>query len=302
MNLSQISASELRRSLRNPGIQIRTGPFVVQVNSPLANVADGVRLLYRDFPYEIDGFADFHVRLDRPYNLHRLWHPQVLCYLNDECPFAPLPTDQALAVFESLLNWSIYATIYHYLIIHAASIERAGRTAILPAPPGSGKSTLCAALVSRGWRLLTDELTLVSPSTGFISPIARPISLKNASIDIMQEFAPREVFSPKVYNTIKGTIAYMRPPSESVARMHETATPTWMIFPKYQAGAATSVKLMPKGAAFLRLSSGLVNYSILGAMGFEALTQLLERTECYEFLYSDLHEAMDWFSRLPSAD
>jgi predicted ATPase len=30
---------------------------------------------------------------------------------------------------------------------------------ILPAPPGSGKSTLCAALVTRGWRLLSDELT-----------------------------------------------------------------------------------------------------------------------------------------------
>jgi HprK-related kinase A len=301
VKISQVSASELRRTLRSPGIRIRTGPFVVHVNSPLANVADGVQLLYNDFPYEVDSFADFHVRLDRPYNLHRLWHPQVVCYLNDECPFAPLPTDQALAVFESLLNFSIYATIYHFLILHAASIERAGYTAILPAPPGSGKSTLCAALVSRGWRLLTDELTLVSPSTGLISPMARPISLKNASIDVMQRFAAKETFSPKVYNTIKGTIAYMRAPSESVARMHETAVPTWMIFPKYQAEAATSVKLLPKGAAFIRLSSGLVNYSILGALGFEALTQLLERTVCYEIIYSDLDEAMDWFNRLPTA-
>jgi HprK-related kinase A len=300
VKVSQVSASELRCTLRSTGIRIRTGPFVVHVNSSLADVADGVQLLYKDFPYEVDSFADFHVRLDRPHNLHRLWHPQVVCYLNDECPFAPLPTDQALAVFESLLNFSIYATIYHFLILHAASIERAGHAAILPAPPGSGKSTLCAALVSRGWRLLTDELTLVSPSTGLISPMARPISLKNASIDVMQQFAPKETFSPKVYNTIKGTIAYMRAPDESVARMHETAAPTWMIFPKFQAGAATSVNLLPKGEAFVRLSSGLVNYSILGAVGFEALTQLLERTVCYELLYSDLEEAMDWFNRLPS--
>ena len=302
MNVSQISASELRRSLHDPGFGIRTGPFVVRINSPIPSVADGLGLLYKDFPFAVNSFADFHVRLDRPYNLHRVWHPQVVCYLNDECPFAPLPSDQALAVFESLLNWSIYATTYHYLIIHAASFERGGCAAILPAPPGSGKSTLCAALVSRGWRLLTDELTLISPSTGSISPLARPISLKNASIDVMQAFATHEVFSPKVYNTIKGTIAYMRPPSESVARMHETAMPRWMIFPKYQAEATTSVKLLPKGLAFLRLASGLVNYSILGAVGFEALTQLLERTQCYEFLYSDLNEAIDWFNRLPSTN
>lgn len=176
MNVSQISASELRQSLRDSGIRLRTGPFAVHVKSPLPNIADGVRLLYKDFPCKPDGFSDFHLKLVRPRNLHRLWRPQVLCYLNDESPFAPLPSDQALAVFESLLNWSIYATTYHYLIIHAAAIERDGLSAILPAPPGSGKSTLCAALVSRGWRLLTDELTLVSPATGLISPMARPIS------------------------------------------------------------------------------------------------------------------------------
>jgi HprK-related kinase A len=298
VKVSEISANDLRGALRDPGIRIRTGPFAVHVKSPLASVAEGIQLLYKDFPYEPDGFADFHVKLVRPRNLHRLWHPQVVCYLNEESPFAPLPTDQALAVFESLLNWSIYATIYHYLIIHAAAVERNGFSAILPAPPGSGKSTLCAALVSRGWRLLTDELTLVSPSTGLISPMARPISLKNNSIDVMQRFAPGETFSAKVYNTIKGTIAYMRAPTESVTRVHETAAPTWLIFPKYQAGASTTVKLLPKGAAFVRLSSGLVNYSILGAVGFDALTRFIDGTDCYDFTYSNLEEAMAWFDQM----
>ena len=298
MKLSQIAASDLRRSLSRAGIRIRTGPFVFHITSPLANVAEGVQLLYGEFPYLAEGFADFHLRLTRPRNFHRVWRPQVMCYLNEESPFSPLPSEQAFAGFESLLNWSIYRTTFNYLIIHGATVERDGFAAILPAPPGSGKSTLCAALVSRGWRLLTDELTLVSPSTGMISPLARPISLKNNSIDVLQEFAPREVFGNKIHNTIKGTVAHMRPPGESVARMDEPAVPGWLIFPKYQEDSSTTVAPLPKGQAFQRLSSGLVNYPILGAAGFATLTQLIDRTDCYHFTYSDLHEAITWFDQI----
>jgi HprK-related kinase A len=298
VKVSQLAASELRRSLSQSGIQIRTGPFVFHIKAPFSNIAEGVQLLYRDFPCEPDSFADFHVRLSSPRNFHRLWRPQVSCYLNEESPFSPLPSDHAFAGFESLLNWTIYATTYNFLIIHSATVERNGFAAMLPAPAGSGKSTLCAALVSRGWRLLTDELTLVSPSTGLILPMARPISLKNASIDVMQRFAPREIFSPKIFNTIKGTIAYMRAPTDSVERMHEAAVPGWLIFPKYQTGASTSVTPLPKGQAFMRLSTGLVNYPVLGAQGFETLTRLIDQTDCFNFTYSNLDEAMEWFSEL----
>lgn len=298
MKVSQIEAGELRRALNKSGLRIRTGPFICHIQSPFQNIADGVQLFYKDFTCESDGFADFHLRLIRPANLHRVWRSQVTCYLNDESPFSPLPSDQAFAVFESLLNWSIYTTTYNYLIIHGATVERNGFAAILPAPPGSGKSTLCAALVSRGWRLLTDELTLVSPASGLISALARPISLKNNSIDVLQDFAPQEVFGPKIYNTIKGTIAHMRPPTDSVARMHEAAVPGWLIFPKYQTGASTRVTPLPKGQAFMRLSSGLVNYPVLGAQGFEALTRLIDQTDCFNFTYSNLDEAMAWFNEL----
>ena len=298
MKVSQIAAGELRRALSTSGLRIRTGPFISHVQTPLENIADGVRLFYKDFDCESEGFADFHLKLARPRNLHRVWRSQVTCSLNDESPFSPLPSDQAFAAFESLLNWSIYTTTYNYLIIHGATVERNGFAAILPAPPGSGKSTLCAALVSRGWRLLTDELTLVSPATGLISSLARPISLKNNAIDVMRDYAPDEVFGPKIHNTIKGTIAHMGPPSDSVARMHEAAVPGWLIFPKYQATASTTVVPLPKGQAFMRLSSGLVNYPVLGAQGFEALTRLIDRTDCYNFTYSSLDEAMAWFSEL----
>ncbi len=298
MKVCEIAPGELHRCLRQSGIRIRTGPFVCRVQSSFPAVAEGIEQLYPDFICNANGFADFYLQLVRPKNVHSFWRPQVSCYLNGDSPFSPLPSDQAFAAFESLLNWSIYTTTFNYLIIHGATVERNGRAAILTAPPGSGKSTLCAALVSRGWRLLTDELTLVSPVSGLISALARPISLKNNAIDVLREYAPQEVFGPKIHNTVKGTIAHMRPPAESVARMHQAATPRWLIFPKYQDGAPTSTTGLAKGQAFIRLSSGLVNYPVLGALGFEALTRLIDSTNAFNFTYSDLDEAMAWFNEL----
>jgi HprK-related kinase A len=298
VKVCEIASEELHRSVRQSGIRIRTGPFVCHVQSSFPAVAEGIQQLYQDFTCDSNGFADFHLRLVRPRNVHYLWRPQVTCYLNGDSPFSPLPSDQAFAAFESLLNWSIYTTTYNYLIIHGATVERNGYAAILAAPPGSGKSTLCAALVSRGWRLLTDELTLVSPVSGLIAALARPISLKNNAIDVLREYAPQEVFGSKIHNTVKGTIAHMRPPAESVTRMHDAATPAWLIFPKFQAGAPTSTTALAEGQAFIRLSSGLVNYPVLGALGFEALTRLIDHTDAFNFTYSDLDEAMAWFNDL----
>ena len=298
MILSELSSADLVELLRNPGLYVASGPFVVHLESRLSQVAAGMQELYQDFSLENVGFADFHVKLDKPCNLHRWFRPQVVCYLNDESSFAPLPIEQAFAMFESCLNWAIYSGIYSYMIIHGAAVERNGFAAILTAPPGSGKSTLCAALVNRGWRLLTDELTLVCPKTETILPLARPISLKNESIDVLRRFAPESTLGPEIHNTIKGTIAHMRPSTESVLRMHEAAAPGWMIFPKYEPGSKTTSRPLPKAQTFMRIPAGLVNYPVLGELGFRLLTNLIDRMDCYEFTYSELEEAIAWFDQL----
>ena len=93
---------------------------------------------------------------------------------------------------------------HHYLLLHSAVIEREGCAVIMPAPPGSGKSTLCAGLVHRGWRLLSDELALISLTDTSITPLGRPISLKNQSIDVIKEYVPGAIFNRVTHDTSKG--------------------------------------------------------------------------------------------------
>lgn len=297
--VASLSRAELGQRLGAGGIHLQTGGFVTCVKSPIASVADGISLMYADYPL-VDGaeFADFHISLTRAGGLRRWFRRQVRFDADGTSPFLPLPIDQAFPLFEWSMNACVSSRANGYLIIHAAVVEKNGQAAILPAPSGSGKSTLCAALVTRGWRLLSDELALVRLDSGDLEALPRPISLKNASIDIMRGYAPGAVFSREVRDTVKGAIAHMKAPAASVARAGETARPAWIIFPQYQAGAAAALAPVAPARAFMDLAGNAFNYSLLGADGFAALAGLIDACSLYKFTYSALDDAVDVFSRL----
>ena len=300
MNVSNLSRRELHKRLTGPGLFLRTASFVSRIQSPIRGVLDGLALLYADFPLVDDGdYADFHIRIAPPANLRRWVHPQVLFLLDESSPFKPLPFDQASALFEWGLNHCVSSYCHQYLIIHAAVVERQGRAMIFPAPPGSGKSTLCAGLVNRGWRLLSDELTLIRLLDGEVDPFPRPVSLKNDSIHVIRRFAPGAVMGPIVRDTSKGTVAHLKPPADSVARANEAATPAWVIFPQYKPGESAQLIPMPKARAFMRVAENTFNYSLIGARGFNALAGLIDSSDCFEFSYGELEEAIALFSVLP---
>jgi HprK-related kinase A len=201
-------------------------------------------------------------------------------------------------MFEWCLNWCIESQANHYLMMHAAIVAKGDYAAILAAPPGSGKSTLAAGLVTRGWRLLSDELTLLDPTDGRAFPLARPVSLKNESIRAIQEFAPDTVMGPVAQDTIKGSVAHMKPPRESVDRAHEPALPRWVIFPKFERGARASLVPYPRSLALVRLADQAFNYSQYGVRSFDTFVKMIDHCDGYEFTYSDLHEAIDIFDSL----
>lgn len=302
MNLRELSPEDIRRRLAGPGLCLATGPFTVRIQSCIPAVVPTLARLYADHPVRPDeDFCDFHVRLFRPFGARRWWRPQVKFAFDDFVPFKPLPYDHAFPMLEWGLNWAVANHAPWYLVLHAAVIERGGRAAILPAPPGSGKSTLTAALVQRGWRLLSDELTLIDPETGLVHGLARPVSLKNSSLPLLRAWAPQAEFGPPARDTLKGTVAHMKPPAESVARMHEPARPAWVIFPRYLAGAAPQLTAHPRGHALLEFARNAFNYSVLGSRGYDTLARLIATVDCFDFTYSRLEDALATFTRLADA-
>lgn len=278
-------------------------PFVVRLQCPIASVATTLSALYgqREVLGE-EGFADFHVRVAPAPGLRGFIKPLAYFEFDGRSAITPLPLAQAVPMLEWGLNWCVSAHAHQFLILHAAVVERNGRAAVLPAPPGSGKSTLCAGLVNRGWRLLSDELALLDPRTLQLHAMARPVNLKNRSIQVIRQFAPDAVLSAEVPHTAKGTVALMAAPADSVKRVHETARPAWIIFPSYRPGSDASFAPRSKAWAAWVLAEQSFNYDLQGQAGFDALTTMVDACTCLDFEYSRLEEAIEAFSDLAAGE
>lgn len=300
--LSTLPRPELEQRLRGQGLDLVIAPFTVRVRSSIAVVAEGLARLYGEYPLVTSeaaaGFRDFHVAVQPR---RRWFRPLCAFELDASQPFTPLALGEAFALLEWGLNWCVTSHFHQWISVHAAVLEKGGRALILPAPAGSGKSTLCAALMFHGWRLLSDELTLLEPATGLVVPSPRPISLKNASIDVICARYPQGILGPVAYDTQKGTVAHLRVLPDSLARAGERALPAWVVFPQYERDAALQVQARSKAATVVELARNSFNQHVHGRAGFEALVRLVDACDSFDLRYSQLDEALAWFDALEPA-
>lgn len=281
---------------------LRTGPFTYAVQTDLPAVRAAVRSLYAGDATPTTGvFADFHIALTARRNRRAPWRRDAAISVDGQSQFDPFPITMAYAHLEWGMNQCIARTAHQYLMMHAAVVERHGGAAILTGPTGSGKSTLCAALVVAGWRLFSDEMALIDMKSGALVPLARPISLKNESIELLQRISPGWRFGPLCEGGRKGRIRHMAAPAESVGRVAETAPPAWLVFVRYTAGGATQCRPVEKAPGMMRAIEQCFNYGKLGRTGFNVLADVIERSACLELSYSDPQEAVAALGELAAA-
>lgn len=276
------------------------GTFTVALTSSVDNVKKWIPFLYQPFRKmgTRPAFIDFRIRVERPASLRRWVRPQVDFYLDGIAPFKPLPAQQAVPLFEWGLNWCIANQYHRYLHFHAAGVEKNGVMVILPAPPGSGKSTLSAALMQHGWRLFSDEILMLEPATARAIPIGRPVNLKNDSIDLLQQIFPQAELTEKFYDTSKGIVALMKPTADTALRVSVGAMPTHIITPRYVPGRKLNVRACRKSAALMELIGNSFNYHMLGKSGFDAACRLVDQCDCLTLEYSRFEEVFAFFDGL----
>lgn len=275
------------------GLNLQLGPFKARISLNQDSLVNSLFSLYQDYALVPDeSVFSFHARLDACRNPPRLHKKLVRFTVDGRKPHEDMPAEQALAVLEWGLNLVIALRSHQYLMLHSAVVELEGTGMLLPAAPGSGKTTLCTGLSMRGWRLLSDEFGLLRPGTTRLIPVPRPMALKNESIDVIRRFASDAVIGPEIPNTRKGTVAHVKPPTESILRSDETADARWIVFPRWAAGANCTLEEISRAEGFMFLATNAFNYELLGESAFDTVKELINQSRCFHLEYSNLDDAI----------
>lgn len=293
MRIADLTVLELQERLHN-GLVYQIGPFKFQLTvKGCKALVSQLHWLFAHYPtFNQPQLIDFAIQVKRPRRLRHWWRPQVMFKTDGEPGMAPFPLDHALPMLEWGSNWCIATHAHRYLMLHAAVVEREGQSILFPAWPGSGKSTLCAALSLSGWRMLSDEFGLIEPGSGLIQPLPKLVPLKNTSIEVMRRFSADAVIGPLFDKTRKGMVAHFRPPLASVEQAQKKAHPRWIIFPRYKVGASNELTPVDKSQALLRLANNAFNYKLLGTEGFKTARQLVDQCSCYELNFDSLNKVI----------
>lgn len=295
IRMGELSELDIEQRLRGEGLGLHVASFRCLVRSDTGLLSTPLRQLYQDYPVEPapSGFYDFRIRLSKTrQNFWKNW--EVEFDWEGSSPFPAMPLAHTHPLFEWGLNWCVATASGLHTVIHSAVVERDGQALVLPGQPGSGKSTLCAALAMGGWRLLSDELTIVSQSDGMVQAVPRPISLKGTSIDLIGGQFPLVDMTVPVKGTHKGSIAYARAASSAVVAGNQSASIGYVVFPRFKYGAELGFEPLSRAAALTELMKNTFNVGLLGSDGFEALARAIAHARCYAVEYGDLSSILQW--------
>lgn len=284
--------------MAGPGLSLDVGGVSLRIRSSLALLAHQVRSVYPHFPLEAEStWSDIDVRIEGVRGLRRWMRPQIELSSDGQVLFEPFPADSPLPLMEWGCNWLIGQRLNHLLLFHAGVLERGGHALVMPALPGSGKSTLTAALACRGWRLMSDEFGAFDPMDRMFVPMLKPVALKNESIGVLTHFAPSAVLGPCFPRTRKGTVAHLAASETDVRRRHERAMPGAIVLPRWRPSGSTQWQELASPQAFAALAFNAFNYAVLGEEGLDAALDVARRCPAWTLEYTDLDDAIETIDR-----
>ncbi len=213
----------------------------------------------------------------------------------DEVIVASCPDASELA--STLKAELVVAALNRYplgIYLHAAVMRAAHGCLLLPARPGSGKTTLAAGLARAGFAYHSDEFAVLDRERLAVRGLPVCLTLKEGAWTTLAPLYP-EIASLPVHHRVDGKIVrYLPPPAQSDDPALDRHWPVrWLVFPRYRAGAPTRLAPVRRTEALRRLLDECLALRLtLNDELVERLVEWIAGIACFELEHGDLDTAV----------
>lgn len=191
------------------------------------------------------------------------------------------------------VNWRVIANYPEFLQVHAATMAHLGRGFVFAGGPGSGKSTLVAGLLTRGWTYLSDEFALIDRETLRLHSFPKAICIKAGSFDVIKRlglpFAGRHYY----VKGLKGRVGYINPRDVEQYTAPEPTPIRYVIFPTYTGTDRPRLYPISRAQALFDLARGTFNRNVLGDQLLSVLGDTVSQAHCFRLEAGPIEETCD---------
>jgi hypothetical protein len=193
-------------------------------------------------------------------------------------------TDDLLYYIDKAITLALQRSRPDLFFLHAAALAGTRGVVVLPALPGTGKSTLTLALTARGFDYFSDELAPVDLGNLTVEPYAHAVCLKT--------------LPPSPYTLPQGTLAvntrfHVPLASLGTAARHDPLPLAALVFPRRSGGRFDGLRPLTAASAATRLMSHLLNGLAHPNYGLDAAIAVSGTVPCFELDITELPAAVE---------
>ncbi|MHC4100250.1 MAG: hypothetical protein ACYSW1_05115 [Planctomycetota bacterium] len=209
-----------------------------------------------------------------------------------------LRPDEVLPHLEWGISWRIVARCDEYLQVHAASMAHGDKGIVLAGNSGTGKSTLAAALLARGWKYFCDEFALIDPETLRLHPFPKAVCVKAGAFDMIKGLGLRLAQNRHYIKALKGKVGYISPSDLGPATVAEPCPVRYVIFPKYTGQGEARLYPLPRARAAFALMQCTLNRDVFTQEAVSITGRLVRGADCFGLESGPIDETCDLLESL----
>ena len=193
-----------------------------------------------------------HLPPDTPFLTFSLANARdrVFVYRDEACIAEEEKTAGARAILLQEMTVRCDADREARVILHAGACGNASDCVILAGATHAGKSTLCAALMARGFYCYSDDSAVLDRQFKILG-MPFPLTLRKRSWPVIDSHLPSFTHLAPIHRSLGCSVRFL--PSNLPANSSPAVTPAALVFVDYRAGASTTVQRLKPFEALLAL-------------------------------------------------